>query len=598
MKYIGIAIGPVYKTIGKAEKTRELWAASYLFSYLSRKLIEELLNAGVPTANIINPITTGLPKPKNEKPGVGLYSDRIMLQVADDDEQTFTKVHDVIKTVKQNLADEIISAIRGYRGNDPYAALFKKQLLSKNVTNANGQTVSEYLQQYFRVYAVQADAEALALEETNKNGEIAKIGWFAAINRYMDHLELRNALVHFDPDPIKVFMRAVNHSFLRDDAFQRDHFDSLYEIATMELRFIDEEARKLYDGIFQIALDKAKDEEWQNTLIESITSLEDEYKNLDKAEDDEFNNIVKNEKFKKHLRTYHRYVAIIHADVDRMGTHIGRLSNTEMRTFTEKLLEFSKDVNKKIAGQKYTVNDLNDWGYGGSPVYIGGDDLVFFAPVASRDKDGKFQTILHLIQDIDKLFQETFPESDMSISYGVNITYVKFPLKEAYKKSLDLKDEAKEYNSRNRLIFQVQKHSGQTFGAVINKNHKDIFQGFLSLLDKDDEKKKQSPEGEQAFIFVNSLTYKIDLYKAAFLVAVQNEESLTAFFDQTFNEAIHEQFRTYLNTIRDLMFALFQQAENPADEKAKEKEQQEILDTIYGLLRFIHFLNSNESPDE
>lgn len=597
MKYIGIAIGPVYKTIGKAEKTRELWAASYLFSYLSRKLIEELLNAGVPTANIINPITTGLPKPKNEKPGVGLYSDRIMLQVADDDEQTFTKVHDVIKTVKQNLADEIISAIRGYRGNDPYAALFKKQLLGHNLTNADGQTVSEYLQQYFRVFAVQADATALDLEE-EKDGKIEKIRWFAAINRYLDHLELRNSLVHFDPDPIKVFMRAVNHSFLKDDAFQRDHFDSLYEIATTELRFIDEESRKLYDGIFKQALDEAISEERQQTLIESISDLDVAYKNLDKAENKEFENIIKNDKFKKHLRTYHRYVAIVHADADKMGQHISKLTDIEMRAFTEELLKFSIKVNKKIAGDKYTANGKDDWGYGGSPVYIGGDDLVFFAPVASRNKDGEFMTILHLIRDIDKLFQETFPESDMSISYGVNITYVKFPLKEAYKKSLDLKDEAKEYNSRNRLIFQVQKHSGQTFGAVINKNHKDIFQGFLSLLDKDDEKKKQSPEGEQAFIFVNSLTYKIDLYKAAFLVAVQNEESLTAFFDQTFNEAIHEQFRTYLNTIRDLMFALFQQAENPADEKAKEKEQQEILDTIYGLLRFIHFLNSNESPDE
>lgn len=595
MKYIGIAIGPVYKTIGKAEKTRELWAASYLFSYLSRKLIEGFLNAGVPDANIINPIAKCLPKPKNEKPGVGLYSDRIILQVEDTDEKTFQKVHEVIIKVKEELADEIIKSIRGYRGNDPYAALFKKQLLGHNLTNADGQTVSEYLQQYFRVFAVQADATALALEETNKDGAVVKIGWFAAINRYLDHLELRNSLVHFDPDPIKVFMRAVNHSFLRDDAFQRDHFDSLYEIATTELRFIDEEARKLYDGIFKQALDEAISEERQQTLIEGISDLDAAYKKLDAAEEDEFEKIVNNDTFKKHLRTYHRYVAIVHADADRMGQHISKLTDTQMRSFTEELLKFSKKVNEKIAGDKYTANGKENWGYGGSPVYIGGDDLVFFAPVASRDKDGKFKTILHLIQDIDELFKEMFPGSNMTISYGVNITYVKFPLKEAYKKSQELKDRAKKepYNTRNRLIFEVQKHSGQTFGGVINKNHEDSFAKYLTLLDAIPGFKI-----EQTFNFVNSLTYKIDLYKAAFLVAVKDETSLAAFFDQTFNEAIHEQFRTYLNTIRDLMLALFQQAENPSDEKAKKQEQQEILDTVYGLLRFIHFLNSNESPDE
>ena len=39
MKHTAITLGPIYKTFMYAKKTRELWAASYLFSYLMKTLI-------------------------------------------------------------------------------------------------------------------------------------------------------------------------------------------------------------------------------------------------------------------------------------------------------------------------------------------------------------------------------------------------------------------------------------------------------------------------------------------------------------------------------------------------------------------------------
>ena len=36
MKYTAISIGPIIKTLAMARKPRELWAASYLFSYLMK----------------------------------------------------------------------------------------------------------------------------------------------------------------------------------------------------------------------------------------------------------------------------------------------------------------------------------------------------------------------------------------------------------------------------------------------------------------------------------------------------------------------------------------------------------------------------------
>ena len=43
MKYIAITLGPITRTIEMAESTKELWAASYFFSYLAKKIVEPLL---------------------------------------------------------------------------------------------------------------------------------------------------------------------------------------------------------------------------------------------------------------------------------------------------------------------------------------------------------------------------------------------------------------------------------------------------------------------------------------------------------------------------------------------------------------------------
>jgi len=41
MTYIALTIGPIYKTLSSAKKTRELWGGSYLFSYIMKQIILE-----------------------------------------------------------------------------------------------------------------------------------------------------------------------------------------------------------------------------------------------------------------------------------------------------------------------------------------------------------------------------------------------------------------------------------------------------------------------------------------------------------------------------------------------------------------------------
>ena len=72
MKYTAINIGPVIKTISFARRPRELWAASYLFSYLMKCIVATAKNRA---CKIIAPI-----EGKANDLAVGLYPDRLYLR--------------------------------------------------------------------------------------------------------------------------------------------------------------------------------------------------------------------------------------------------------------------------------------------------------------------------------------------------------------------------------------------------------------------------------------------------------------------------------------------------------------------------------------
>ena len=74
MKYTGINIGPIIPTISMGRRPREIWAASYLFSFLMQCFIEEIKN--IKGTEIVSPATLE----NNEKVGVGLYPDRVFVQ--------------------------------------------------------------------------------------------------------------------------------------------------------------------------------------------------------------------------------------------------------------------------------------------------------------------------------------------------------------------------------------------------------------------------------------------------------------------------------------------------------------------------------------
>ena len=57
--YLAFTIGPIYQTMAGARYTRELWASSYLFSYLVKQICERI-HRQIPGQFIVPAVVGGL----------------------------------------------------------------------------------------------------------------------------------------------------------------------------------------------------------------------------------------------------------------------------------------------------------------------------------------------------------------------------------------------------------------------------------------------------------------------------------------------------------------------------------------------------------
>lgn len=101
--YLAITIGPIYHTLQQARKTRELWAASYLFSRLTELLIEEVARAPL-SATVLLPTKIGQADAK-EKYGAGIYNDRLYARLDHAPQQG--QIESVIDAAVRQLATEL-----------------------------------------------------------------------------------------------------------------------------------------------------------------------------------------------------------------------------------------------------------------------------------------------------------------------------------------------------------------------------------------------------------------------------------------------------------------------------------------------------------
>ena len=297
---------------------------------------------------------------------------------------------------------------------------------------------------------------------------------------------------------------------------------------------------------------------------------------------------------------WQRYVAVVYADGDKMGSLLSKFSRAgseeAIRSVSQFLLERAK----------WNVNTVK--AYGGMPIYFGGDDMFFIAPLYGMYKeDGQekeqeisiFRLIEKLSAGFDGAYQsirETLEKQEMkkqgnarngklldalkdckpSLSFGVSVCYHKYPLQMIMDMARDALFREAKYaqwsGSKSKKAVQVhlRKHSGQESGILLSCWNDDGEESTYTRFNKLIEKNADS-------LVLHALHWKIveqfDLI-ACILFETEGEERtwrLREWFRNNFNEWIEDETGKPA----------------PAEENAEGEKKNPKQDFLEGMNRFL-----------
>ena len=479
--YIAVTIGPIFDTITLASSPSALWAASYLFSMLSKNICQTLTENGVDKEDIISPYYDPSDKLPNKNNGVGLFHDRIIFLANDFSIEQFKKIKDeaVIKTLQ----------LFGFR--DEYEDFFRK---------------------YFLISAYIYESDSPILDSS----------------KALDCLELAKPFAEENGNNPLLTM------FHSDDSNHRN-----------------DEIKARVDGMGVSG--------WQfYDTNHNVMSLSEIAKNQIPA------------KAAGKLKKY-KYYAVVRSDGDRMGEIIKKLEDDKtIREFSKACLMYCSDVAEKVKE------------YGGVTIYSGGDDLLALIPVENRNGN----TVFDFIKSVNSIFDLAFKSyhADVSLSFGVFVSYYKFPLYEALDRSAELLfGKAKRY--RNCTAIHFQKHAGQSEGLVI---FNDSLDRFIEL-----HKEITSGKAEENSQIILSAMHKLTLFEKLFNSAAETE-AIQNLFDNTFDADAHKG-NLFLKTTLPVFFCDLKEMLNiyPIDDSGIRSKKENTVLTMNYILRVIKFFTES-----
>lgn len=512
-KFLALTIGPVVKTLLEARKTRELWAASFLLSSLMRHLCNEL------DRNRENLLIPHIPQnSQTQTYGAGIYPDRLFMKA-------------------QHLTD----------GDVKHAIDRSLIALAKDCNNhKNGVKTGsvDFWRQFFRIRYVFGDINDIS------NGNLSK-----RLSPILDTMELED--VAFSDPPSENFMLTF---------FEEANFFNCP--ITNELR---NQNRGSYDkilnqtAVFPSTIDIAAFELAEQDFL-AFGKIRQTINDLNG--NDKFFQLIENDNkyasLKKIFKQRHKYFCIVQADGDNIGKAIERLHNEHSyRTFSETLANYGL----KAAG---IINN-----YGGKPIYIGGDDLLFLAPVFSSQG-----SVFDLIEELNNLFPVDDLSEEASLSFGINIVYYKYPLFEAISETYGLLYKAKEFNHKNKnaVSFRLTKHSGAYFEGVFSKNFLHTFNNVCEQF---------SSSGSSGNLpMISSIIFKLNTLQSLLNnLLTNNQKEITTRIDNVFNAYFNEwgDQSAFLNQRDAAKSLLISSIQEPISEKFK---------LYYAAMRLIQFIVS------
>jgi len=182
MKYVALTIGPIYKTLSEAKKTRELWGGSYIFSYIMKKIIVTFKSREfiVPYIKDETIFDSGRE--------VGLFHDRFIFEAEEGDR---VKLEKTVDDVLQSLCSDTVLDI-------------------------------DFIKSYFQIHIVEKELK----EGANPILELSP---------YLDTAELCYSVGQYSQNKLSTMLKG-NNAFLTKDAFGTNKsFPSLPEIALHDM---------------------------------------------------------------------------------------------------------------------------------------------------------------------------------------------------------------------------------------------------------------------------------------------------------------------------------------------------------------------------
>ena len=558
MKYLALTIGPIYKTMSQARKTRELWSASFSFSLLMKYLIDEFSKHG----ELLSPS----PNVKLPLHGAGVYPDRCY-----------------IKLNKAMTETEINN---------------NKEIALKEFSLATGYNPNELA--YFQIYVVQKEIACNPIK---------------SLNVILDGLELSKK--YFS---IKTF--DINY-YWNTQSVSPEFFQNLYEkgygddeiLPPILVKYSGAKSKtfKRFKSIPEIStteLEKQHPSEYWNALgIQYLKTSNGEinFEQLAQNKEDEqiednIINALKSE-FKDNFKFRHKYFTIVQADGDNVGSLIGEIekNNGDIMSFSNALNEFVSSA----------AGELKK--YGAFPIYMGGDDLLFFAPLTNDkyefegldfrelfppEKNEKYRVngnnVFFLMTRLNFMFKEKLApivnkymkDKTVSLSFGLSVGYYKKPMNEILAESYELLFyNAKKQPCKNYIALKLEKHSGQSLDFGFTQNTP-LYYYFLNLCTESKGKDEN---------FLNSVMFKINNQKKIIIELANDVNKLKYFFDENFNEASHKNYQAFFEAVRHIIHETFSwfAHEKPVDENHEDKR----ISRIYSCLRFVQFLNANDNHE-
>ena len=252
--------------------------------------------------------------------------------------------------------------------------------------------------------------------------------------------------------------------------------------------------------------------------------------------------------------TRSEYYAVVNSDGDKVGTLLRALcKDVEISEQSDRINSFSRACLDYAGEVAKLVGD-----YGGMTIYAGGDALLFIAPVHSIFALCQKLNIL-FIDTLSKSIKELKEEVKISLSFGVAVQYVKYPLYEALerarvqlykaKESCGKRPNGSKISGGNRLGIELVKHSGKTVRLMVENEKLEMIDNLINY---------RATTNDQA---LESVLYNLQdteiIFKLLFEKTAQNEFDFQKYntrFLNNFNNHNQLAYHDYLEKIAEFFY--------------------------------------------